>query len=244
MGNVVVTGGGTGIGRAVAERFAQEGDAVTVVGRRAEVLERSASEIGASAVVCDVSSPDSIEAALPALPDQVDVLVNNAGGVAQVEGANGDRDEEVSFLDRTARTWAADFKANVLTAVLTTTALTDRLADGARVITIGSIAARTGGGSYGAAKAALETWNVGLAARLGARAITANVVAPGLVLETEFFGEGLSQERHDRLVAATKTGRAGTPRDVAAVVAFLASAEARHVTSQVVHVDGGAYSGL
>lgn len=110
-------------------------------------------------------------------------------------------------------------------------------------MTIGSIAARTGAGSYGAAKAALEAWTVDLASELGARGITANVVSPGLTEGTEFFRGRLSPDRRSRLVSNTATGRAGTPEDVAAVVAFLAGPDAGHVTGHVVHVNGGAYAG-
>ncbi|NDL57787.1 SDR family NAD(P)-dependent oxidoreductase [Phytoactinopolyspora mesophila] len=242
MRHVIVTGGGTGIGRAVGAWFADHGDDVTILGRRADVLKRTADEIGATAVVCDLSAPQQIESALEQLPERIDVLVNNAGGNANVPQL--DAHDDLTPLAQIAQGWRDNFDANVLTAVLATSALEKRLQDDGRVITIGSIAARTGAGSYGAAKAAIEAWNVTIAAEFGARGITANVVAPGLIVETEFFRGRLSQERRDRLVAATRTGRAGTPEDVAAVVGFLASPAARHVTSQVVHVDGGAYSGL
>ncbi|NED99105.1 SDR family NAD(P)-dependent oxidoreductase [Phytoactinopolyspora halotolerans] len=242
MRQVVVTGGGTGIGRAAAAWFAARGDAVTIVGRRKDVLDQAAAGTGATAVVCDLTSPDEIESALPHFPDRVDVLVNNAGGNTDLSvpaGGGGDG----SQLSHVAQRWRANFDANVLTAVLMTTALDSRLNDGARVITIGSIAAKTGATSYGAAKAALEGWNVSLATSLGPRGITANVVSPGLTMDTEFFQGKLSDERYERLVAATRTGRPGSPDDIVAAIGFLASTEAGHVTSQVIHVNGGAYSG-
>lgn len=238
--NVVVTGGGTGIGRVAAELFVAAGDEVFIVGRRAELLDEAASEIGAVAVSGDVSTPHGVADVATALPETVDVLVNNAGGNASAGRVAGST-SPVEELTAVAEQWNANWQANVLTAVLTTTALTPRLADGGRVVTIGSIAAPQGSGAYGAAKAALESWNVGLAGRLGDRGITANVVSPGLTENTEFFGGRLSDERRSRLVAATATKRAGTPADVAAVIVFLASAAARHVTGQVVPVNGGAY---
>jgi 3-oxoacyl-[acyl-carrier protein] reductase len=129
-----------------------------------------------------------------------------------------------------------------LTAVLVTTALSPRLVDGGAVINIGSIAADRGAESYGAAKAALATWNLSLAAELGPRGITANVVSPGFVAETEFFRDRLADERRERLVRETSTGRAGTPDDVAATIHFLASPGARHITRQVLRVNGGAWT--
>jgi len=232
--NVVVTGGATGIGRATAALFAAGGDAVTIVGRRADALRGAADAIGATAVVCDLSDPAQVAAALDRFPTTVDVLVNNAGGNRDFDGS------EPGDLASLAEQWRANFDANVLTAVLVTEALSDRLADGGAVVSIGSIAAERGAESYGASKAALATWNLSRAAELGGRGITANVVAPGYVGETEFFRDTLADERRSRLIGETAIGRPGTPEDVAATIHFLASPGARHITGQVVRVNGGA----
>lgn len=234
MREVVVTGGGTGIGYAVARAFAEAGDSVTITGRREGVLAEAGATLGARHVAFDAADPAAVEAALDHLPGRVDVLVNNAGGLP---GGSGDS------LAAKAAQWRATLAANLLSAVLVTTALTARLADGARIVSIGSIAARRGAGSYGAAKAALEAWTASVARELGPRGITANVVAPGLTLGTEFFGDGPSEQRRQRLVAETFTGRAGAPEDVAAAVQFLCSPQAGHATGQVLHVNGGAHLG-
>ncbi|MGH3546233.1 MAG: SDR family oxidoreductase [Mycobacteriales bacterium] len=111
-----------------------------------------------------------------------------------------------------------------------TTAVRDRLPHGGAAIHIGSIAADKGAGSYGAAKAGLASWNIALAAELGPRGITTNVVSPGYVAHTEL----LRDQRRDALIAATSTGRAATPDDIAGTVCFLASDAARQITGQVI----------
>ncbi|UOZ07841.1 SDR family NAD(P)-dependent oxidoreductase [Amycolatopsis sp. WQ 127309] len=240
MGNsreVVVTGGGTGIGYAVAAAFAAAGDRVTITGRREQVLTEAATLLGARPVVFDAADPAAVETALGELPDRVDVLVNNAGGNTDFAG---DTEEGLAGF---AAAFERNLRSNVVSAALVTHALRDRLADGARIVTIGSIAAHTGAGSYGAAKAAVEAWNVSVAQEFGARGITANVVAPGLIGDTEFFHGKLSDRRRERLVGNTMNKRPGTPEDVTAAVTFLASPAAGHVTGQVVHVNGGAYLG-
>ena len=235
MRTVLVTGGGTGIGYAIAEAFVAAGDRVVITGRRREVLADACARLGVSSSQFDASDAAAVEAA--DLPSTVDVLVNNAGGNTDFLAGDGED------LPSVAARWNANWAANVLSAVLVTTAVTPRMPDGGRIITIGSIAARTGAGSYGAAKAAVEAWTADLSTALGPRGITANVVAPGLTLTTEFFGHRLTDERRATLVAATRTKRAGTPDDIAAIVRFLASPEARHLTGQVIHANGGAYLG-
>jgi 3-oxoacyl-[acyl-carrier protein] reductase len=237
--SVVVTGGGTGIGRAIAAAFAGQGDQVTVTGRRAAPLKETAASLGVAWVAFDASDPAAVSAALDQLPQAVAVLVNNAGGNTDFDRAAPDAGD----LAGLAAAWRANLDANLLSAVLMTAALAPRLEPDARIVTLGSIAARRGAGSYGAAKAAVEAWTADVAAELGPRGITANVVSPGVTLGSEFFRDRLTDERARRLVAETKTGRPGDPADVAAAVSFLASPGAGHITGQIIHVNGGAYLG-
>ena len=237
---VIVSGAGTGIGKATAAAFARRGDRVLILGRRADVLGRAAGEINAelgdrvrweSIDLTDAEAVQRLE-----LPETVDVLVNNAGGVYR-----GD-DESLSGL---AMSLQADIDTNVLTAQLLTAAVAPRLRrPGGRVVNVSSIAALRGGGdTYGAAKAAVIGWSYSLAAELGPDGITVNVVAPGYVADTEFFGDTMTDERRRRLVDATLLGRPGTPDDVAGAIAFLASDEAGYITGQVLQVNGGALLG-
>ncbi|ROO84764.1 3-oxoacyl-[acyl-carrier protein] reductase [Actinocorallia herbida] len=242
----VVSGGGTGIGRAIAGRLLADGCRVVVVGRRTEVLRRAAAELGDGVVpvAADLTSPEEVArlAGEVGALGQVDVLVNNAGAIAR-RVASGD-------LAELAEAWRRDLDANLMTAVLLTSALTPLLArPGGRVVFISSTAAQRGGsgeysgGPYAAAKAALHGWALGLARELGPDGVTVNVLAPGYVEDTEIFGERWSPEFHAAKVADTLVGRAGTPDDVAAAVSYLASPGAGYLTGQVIGLNGGAVLG-
>lgn len=235
----VVSGAGSGIGRAVAQRLAKSGYRVALLGRRVSALEQTMGGLhGAGHAVCagDLTDPAAVHdvaAQIIGEFNQVDAIVHCAGGV------NARQDEDLSGL---RNTMIASFDANVVSTAMLTEALTPALTDErGRVVAVSSIAALRGGGAaYGTAKAALHGWAFAAAAALGTRRITVNVVAPGYVTETEFFGAAMTQERHDRLVTETMVGRPAEPDDIAATIEHLISRDARHVTAQVIQVNGGA----
>lgn len=237
---VVVTGGGTGMGRAIAELFAADGAQVHIIGRREEPLARVAKENPEAAIhpeVADLTDPSAVLRLGELFAGRtVDVLVNNAGGIVrEVEpGAAG-----------TFESFRRTVELNLLTAMNLTEVLWPMLRrPGGRVIGISSIAGQRGGGdAYAAAKAGLVGWAFDLAKTGGKDGITVNIVSPGYVQDTEFFNDSGRSARHDRLVAETLLGRAGTPADIAAVVHFLASEGASWVTGQVIGVNGGALLG-
>ncbi|MCC3314446.1 SDR family NAD(P)-dependent oxidoreductase [Nocardia africana] len=239
MGRIVlVTGGGNGIGKATAARFRADGDTVIITGRNAERLARAAAEIDAEPIVCDATDPQAVAEMADELGADLDVVVNMAGGNTDLGRSGG----HPASLDEVAAAWRANLDANLLSAVLTTTAVLDKLRPGGSIITIGSIGAEYAASSYGAAKAALAAWTAGLSSTVGARGLTANAVAPGYIAETGFFRGELSEQRRTALIDATHNGRAGRPSDVAETVYFLASAGARHITGQTLHVNGGAHT--
>jgi 3-oxoacyl-[acyl-carrier protein] reductase len=133
----------------------------------------------------------------------------------------------------------------VLTAVVLTEALMPRLKrPGGRVVFFSSIAAqRGGGGPYSAAKAALHGWALDLAVQLGPQGVTANVISPGFVEDTEFFGARMSPQGYATRVAATLVGRAGKPDEIAQAVRWLVGPSGGYVTGQIINVNGGSVLG-
>ncbi len=240
---VVITGGGTGIGRAAAAAFARGGDRVVILGRREHVLAATAADLSARSSmrvlwrVCDITVPRQIDDTVAWLRADVaqtgDVLVNNAGGALAL-GADASLEEVAAYARRT-------LDANLTGAYLMIHALRGWLRrPGGRIINMSSIAAyRSGGDMYSAAKAGIVGLTYAFAQELAPEGITVNAVAPGLVLETEFFGDRMTDERRQRTIAQTPTGRAGVPADIAAAVHYLASPEASFVTGEVLHVNGG-----
>jgi 3-oxoacyl-[acyl-carrier protein] reductase len=235
---VLVTGGGKGLGKAVAARFRTDGDTVIITGREGGRLGETAAEIGVQSVCCDATDPGQVARMAAEVGDDLDVLVNMAGGNTDFTRPR----PAAADLDDVLAAWRANLDANLISAVLTTTAVFGKLRAGGSIINIGSIGAEYASTSYGAAKAALAAWTAGLSAEAGPRGLTANLISPGYIAGTDFFRGGLTSQRRASLIARTHDGRAGEPADIAETAYFLASPGARHITGQTLHVNGGAHT--
>lgn len=243
---VVVTGGGTGIGKAIAAAFVAGGSSVVIAGRRPEILASAVDEITRETPgeirwrQCDVSDPAQVDDFFAwlrrDLTDTVDVLVNNAGAGTRTGALPAG-----STTAAAARYCTAMLATNLIGAYLMIHAARPLLRrPGARIVNISSTAAFRGGGDmYSAAKAGIVGLTYSLARELGPEGITVNVVSPGLVLGTEFFGAGIADERRRRILAETPLGRSGEAAEIAGAVQYLASVAAAYVTGEVLHVNGG-----
>jgi 3-oxoacyl-[acyl-carrier protein] reductase len=232
---VLVTGGTSGIGRAIAARFAADRTEVYITGRQPDTVEQTAKELGVHGVVCDATDPGQV-AALAARLSELDALVNAAGGLPPAVPDDG------PALEALLAQWQTNLAQNLLGAVLTTASVRDKLTSGSSIVSIGSIGAERGGGSYGAAKAALAAWNASLSGELGPHGVTSNVISAGYITGTNFFRGQMTDERHSALVEETQNKRPGTVEDIAETAYFLASPGARHITGQTIHVNGGAFT--
>ncbi|WP_433353809.1 SDR family oxidoreductase [Microtetraspora malaysiensis] len=243
----LVTGGSRGIGRAIAERFGRDGATVAVAYGRDEaaayeVVERIRKNGGqAFALRAELGrhgDAASLWAAFDAqigeyAPDRsVDIIVNNAG-----IGRSSD------LASLTEEQFDEVFAVNVRAPFFIVQEGLKRLRDGGRIINISSGAARLAmpeNISYGSTKGALDTFTLNLAKELGPRGITANSVAPG-VIDTDVNASWLrgNPEAEAHAASLSALGRVGQPEDVADIVAFLASDDARWVTGRVIDATGG-----
>lgn len=246
---VIVTGGGTGIGAAVAERYASEGAIVVVVGRRREPLDEIAARTGATAITADASDAASARAAVDAVLDRfgrIDVLVANAGGHGfSAVGDTSDAD------------WEASISVNLSTAfVMAREALPALVADGGgEIVIVSSLAGLFAGPSvagYTVGKHALIGLTNSLARDYSRSGVRVNAVCPGWVrtpmadAEMDEFAEHAPEigDRADAYAVVTRDvplGRPGDPEEIAAIVRFLGSRQSSYMTGAVIVADGGAH---
>jgi 3-oxoacyl-[acyl-carrier protein] reductase len=238
----LVTGAGRGIGRAIAIELADMGARVIVLGRTRERLEETREIVVAAGGVCDVLVADVCGRAwyseLDRSTAQIDVLVHNAPAFAPYG--------LLEHLDE------ADLERVLDTIVRAPLMLTRHVLGGmkqrnfGRIVGIGTIASETGAHgqvAYATAKSALGGFVRSVAAEGARHGITCNLVQPGLIA-TERIREAVEPEWQRRILAANAMGRAGTPEEVAHVVAMLASPRASYITGAVIPVSGGQGIGL
>ncbi len=238
----IVTGGSRGIGAAVAALLAEDGAAVVVSGRDADRLERAVKDLAATGasvvgVPGDVASREHCEQLVETARQRfgrLDLLVNNAGLtrdglLVRMKDDDWDRVMEVNLRGAFLMTRAA---AKVM--------VRQR---GGRIINIASAAGAMGNAgqaNYSAAKAGLIGFTKATARELAHWSILVNAVAPGLI-DTDMSAT-MPEAARQALIAQVPLGRAGTAREVAEVVRFLAGDGATYITGQVFHVNGGLYT--
>jgi 3-oxoacyl-[acyl-carrier protein] reductase len=236
----LVTGASRGIGRAIASRLAEQG-ATVVAAARGDHANQCAAEIAArggraEAISLDVTDAAAVEAApagVVARHGRLDILISNAGIT---------RDQLLMRMKRDD--WDAVLATNLTaTFLLAQAAMRPMLKQrGGRIVAISSVVGQMGNAgqaNYAASKAGLIGFAKALAREVASRAITVNVVAPGLI-ETDMT-RALNDKAQVEWAAQIPLGRLGRVDDVAAAVCYLASDEAAYITGHVLAVNGGMY---
>ena len=239
---VLITGALTGIGRATALAYAQQGAQLVVSGRREQEGQSLARELGEDAefVLADVRREDDVRRLVDRTVERfgrLDIAVNNAG----TEGARA------PITEQSPETYAAVFDTNVLGVLLSLKhELRVMLAQGrGSIVNVSSVAGRTGmpGASvYIASKHAVEGLTKTAALEGAERDVRVNAVAPGPI-ETQMLTRFTGDPKGSELVAYVPLRRAGTPEEVARTILFLGSDQASYITGDSLAVDGGMLAG-
>ena len=235
----LVTGGSRGIGAATARRLAADGATVAISYNSspdaADAVVQAISDAGgtAAAFQADASSADASAQLVADVVERfgrLDVLVNNAGVY-----------ETAPVQDTTDAQFDANFGVNVRGVFATTRAAAETLADGGRIVNVGSIVANRGmpgNSAYGASKAAVGALTRAWAKEFGGRGITVNTVDPGPI-DTDMNPDSDENPYAETMASMTALGRYGSADEIASVIAFLASDDASYVTGAAIAADGG-----
>lgn len=235
---VMITGGAAGIGRVTADAFGKEGAKIAICDVNPEAGEAAAKALGPEAAFArvDVSDSTAVSNWVDRVFDkygQIDVLVNNAGIT---------RDGLIMRMKE--EDWDAVINVNLKSAFNCIKAVAKIMVKqrSGCIINLASVVGvmgNPGQANYVASKAGMIGLTKTVAKELGSRNITVNAVAPGFI-ETEMTAV-LSDKAKEAMLSIIPLQRAGTPRDVAAAITFLASDSAAYITGQVLHVTGGMY---
>ena len=236
----VVTGGARGIGLAIVERLRRDGFRVAALDINERALDEAKSVSSASDDVrffhVRVTDRPAMEAVAIDLIDgwgRIDALVNNAGV-----------NRPGTILTQSDEQWDAVIETNLKGAFVASSIFAPHLTQrgGGAIVNIGSTAASGVDGSpaYSASKAGLIGLTRTMATELGTSLVRVNLVAPGITM-TGWVTRNIDQERLETMKQAAPLGRAAQPEDIAGVVAFLCSDDARHVTGQVISASGGSW---
>jgi NAD(P)-dependent dehydrogenase (short-subunit alcohol dehydrogenase family) len=235
----LVTGGGSGIGLAVAHRLKADGAVVTICGRSKERLDAAVEELGGDirTVVADVTVEDDVVAAVAAAADAplgLRMAVANAGGSSQMGPLVATGLEE----------FRATVDVNVLGTFLTIKHAAPHLVrnGGGSIVAVSSIAAAVSHpylGAYAVGKAGIDMLVKVAADELGRSNVRVNAVRPGLVDTELVAGIFATQDVLDSYLTQTPLGRAGEPEEIAELIRFLAGPESAWITGQAISIDGG-----
>lgn len=236
----LVTGASRGIGEAIAMKLGESGATVLCAARSADRVKEVASRITAAggkavAVELDISSPDAREKvkALIEEHERIDILVNNAGVTA-----------DDLFIRMKPEAWDSVIRTNLDSMFHVTQEVVKKMirTRWGRVINITSVVGLSGNPgqtNYAASKAGIVGFTKALALEVGSRNVTVNAVAPGFVVTA--MTDAMTDQAKAAMEERIALRRLGTPDDVAAAVAFLASEEAGYITGHVLNVSGGLY---